>query len=224
MSRRLLTLCVITSSLLLLSAPKAHATRFSLLGGAIFSKPSDEAGTFHRAAGWGLGMSHDWILRTYSELNSGTMYFLGLELGAFYFQRKFRTIADTTYDFTSEILQGQLLLRFWMSKVISLGVGGYYGITLGRLRYESPSGDFESSYARSYDYGAIGSFRITFPQKANKKRRWFVDARYSFGFVSVVSSGYARYEDAQILLGIRFGVSPRERHSDSGPQMKLPDY
>jgi hypothetical protein len=191
------------------AAGEAHAGKLSLLGGVTISKPVDNENTYLSRTTPTGGLLYDFELNSYKAHETGALYFSGIELGVMYFSRGFNATTDdfTTYAFTANFLQFPLLLKLWLTKRVSFGLGGYYAIPVGELKYTFTEGTFYSPYTVPYDYGVAGQVRYTV--KSMRALHLFFDLRYNYGLANIVTTGTpVHYEDLAIYIGIRFGKTP----------------
>ena len=109
-----------------------------------------------------------------------------------------------------------VLARYKLSSVFSVGLGGYYLQYVGSAAQitKSSGSSFAQylSYAdlnrKSYDYGAVGSFRAAVPMGIATSL--VLEGRYQRGLAESrlnTSSGYAlKFDDLQLFIGAWFGL------------------
>lgn len=133
---------------------------------------------------------------------------LGIELGGLSIVRK--DVTDGT-TYSVPIWEFPLVLRLWPVRFLSIGGGLYYGTAINKtITKDDGSGPVQSDYAteglKTTDFGAVGLLGLNIPLFSVV--RLLVEGRYTFGLynVSVDTSVTAKYDDAQVLAGIRIGI------------------
>jgi hypothetical protein len=126
-----------------------------------------------------------------------------LQAGATYVPR---TLSDGQTTTTLNFAEIPIQLRFWLTKHIVLGLGGYYAQGLGSARVVGPAGSnspsFESLGIANSDYGAIASLGIQ--KHIVKGVAVFLEGLYMRGLKDV--GGNAKWSELSGLLGIRFAL------------------
>ncbi len=173
----------IMAAAVILLPPETWAAQFSVLGGV--NKPltpsSVSAGfsTLKPAIGYQGGLLVEFPLSSR----------FGLELGALYQSlRTTVTVSGTDSTSTSKNLQAPGLFRLWLGRVISLGVGGYYGLSL-------ESGN-------DTDGGLLGNLQFSLPLGGSSA--FVVDGRYLYSLED--PGNLDRYTEVQAMIGITFGA------------------
>ena len=146
---------------------------------------------------------------------------MDLEVGALYVPRKFRvtsTIITTVFiDSQSTELQLPVLLRFHLSPMFTIGVGGYYGMAMGKLKNTDQDGTVtESEYAaagyKKAEFGFVGSVGMRFPLGSSASL--ILDGRYVGGLSDTVEDATLttpttkfKSADIQAFVGVQFGMN-----------------
>jgi hypothetical protein len=179
---------LISAAILMMTASIAAADpQISVLGGAIQSQ-AEKTGNGVTTEGQ-LGLGGGLLIAI------PTGYAFGFEVGGLYFNRNFESrgssLTKTEFDQRSIYLPANF--RVGLAKAISLGVGGYYDISL-----EDGIDD---------DYGLQGGLRFNIPMSASTAL--FLDGRYSYGLKDDFTHG--RNQDILGMVGFTFNMPPDEK-------------
>jgi hypothetical protein len=178
----------------------AFAFSLSLVGGAVFDKPTVGSGTptYSMKMGFAGGVLGEYM---FSPM-------VGLEAGALYMQRK--ALDDLTQvTVLSKYLEFPFLLRYWFSPMLSIGAGGYVATGMGDITETNAAGTsqtftYDQELIIKSDYGLVGSLRFAYP--ISPATKIFLDGRYTLGLqdVSRVIGASLKYNDIQALAGVTF--------------------
>ncbi|RZA03489.1 MAG: hypothetical protein EOP11_16050 [Proteobacteria bacterium] len=168
----------------LLSGAAAQAqTNLSLVADGNFAQ--NVAGGGANSGDRALGIGGGLLLESRSSPN------FGVEVGGLYHARKF-----SAGNYTTNAIQVPLLLRFYLSNYISLGLGGFFEYGVGDA--------YNGSDVNKTNYGAMGSLGIYIPVGATTK--FVIDGRYGYGLKDISDGPFdIKTRDIQILAGLRFG-------------------
>jgi hypothetical protein len=174
--------CLVASFLVAALVSNANAASsgdksFGIQGGISRHEPDLGGTTF---SGHSTKAKTGGMVRAYIGGNSGL---LGLELGGIGQNRRFATTAaGMSWNTTYSMFLVDLLFRLKLP-LISIGVGPYWGVVLGRVEsaYPSLTTDRRPSSVgmKSNDYGAVASARLSLPFPIMALT---LDARYLHGF------------------------------------------
>ncbi|RZA03738.1 MAG: hypothetical protein EOP11_15915 [Proteobacteria bacterium] len=167
----------------LLSGAAAQAqTNLSLVADGNFAQNVTDGGA--TSGDRQLGLGGGILLENRSSPN------FGIEVGALYHARKFDTLLGA---YTLNSVHVPLLLRFYLSNYISLGLGGFFEYGVGDA--------YAGNNVNKTNYGALGSLGIYIPVGATTK--FVIDGRYGYGLKTIGGSDI-KTRDIQILAGLRF--------------------
>lgn len=189
-----------------LLATEATAAELSLLGGMEINSAS-----FDTALGSLSGKS-------VNSINYGVTIDLPIggsqwsfETGAFYgaHATKLEIDAQNYVQFKQNNLSIPAMVRYHLGPVLSIGVGGYYALSMGNSKSTTTAAGVtgaETEEAKlNNDYGLVGSIKAEFP--ASSKVRFAVEGRYNMGLKSVDASGTpTKFSDINALGGIVFAL------------------
>ncbi|MEK6707073.1 MAG: outer membrane beta-barrel protein [Bdellovibrionota bacterium] len=187
------------------SSIASAAVKFSLIGGAVNSKPAVVNITTSYAAKLSYGGGFLF------EIMMGKR--VGFELGGLYLLRKFDATANSsTVTFESQIIQVPAVFRFHLSRVFSLGLGGFASSGIGNVKATAAGTSVNQSYGNSgiknLDYGVLGSLGIGIPLGA--KTTFIFDGRYQYGLSNVAlnaaeTASSFKHTDIIGFAGFMFG-------------------
>jgi hypothetical protein len=197
-------------AVLFLNIPNVHASlKFSVFGAGNLSNLKDSAAatTVTNSAKLNFGGGAQF------EIMFGQV--VGLEFGGIYLGRKFSQTDSTvpiTLESTYTYVQIPLQLRFWLGRFVTLGVGGYYAIPVGDIKFSALGIEGTSTYAgaglKTSDYGLLGSLGFNIP--LGPAVGLMVEGRYAMGLqdlnVTANPAGTVKWSDIQFLAGLRFGM------------------
>ena len=147
---------------------------------------------------------------------------VGLELGGLYYQKKFDvkgadaagvSTLDVTFKYNT--IQVPLLLKFWLSRGVVLGLGGYAASGTGKVKTtdnltgEAAESTFAEAGQYNLDYGLLGNVAFAIPLSG--KASLLIDGRYMLGMANQYIrdpgevTGTLKTTDIQGLVGLRFG-------------------
>jgi hypothetical protein len=131
------------------------------------------------------------------------------ELGASFENRKFGASSATeTWDTSYSMLLLDAMIRLKIVQILSFGVGGYWGVVLGKVTSEYPQVKLSRGPSAAgmllVDYGIIGSARLKLP--LGKSFAVTADVRYLYGIydVGAFKTTSIKNRDLQSLFGVEF--------------------
>ncbi len=135
---------------------------------------------------------------------------LGLEIGGVYLPRTFK-FADSSiplsFNITLNYVQIPVQFRIWLSRIMNIGLGGYYAVGTG-TSVGGVSGNFSDFNYKTSDYGVLGSVGFNFPLGSSVGL--LVEGRYALGLADIQSTpnpaGTTKWSDIQGIVGLRFGM------------------
>ncbi len=145
---------------------------------------------------------------------------LSFDFGGLYVPRKYQTDVTSgatkgaSIVSTQTALQVPVLLRWWLGRMFSIGVGGYYDKYVGDIKQSTTlaPGLKATTSALTYldasqstsDYGATAAIGFDFPLGVSSGL--VIDGRYNLGLGNqVTTSSTVKFSDVQVLVGLRFG-------------------
>jgi hypothetical protein len=196
----------------------AYATEFSVVGSAQFSKPTQDpapsGATFSAKLGLGGGVLVDFNVAQK----------VALSIGAIYQQIKYETKGSLLgFDFTQETkatgVHLPVAVRFWLSPMFALGIGGYFDLAMGDIKTSTTVAGTTSEDTSTYDeaqikktnYGALASLALRFPLGGSAS--FLIDGRYKLGLANLNnapgSTTTFKMNDIQALVGVSFRMGGR---------------
>ena len=197
----------------LLAAP-AFAIAVKLEGIGSQSTPRGDASNGSFAAETGIGGG--------AELSIPFGTNMSFDFGALYLQRKYKTtLTSGIFNGTSQIatqtaLEIPVLMRLWLGRVFSIGVGGYYMKYMGDIALSTTFANATSATASTStyaaasqstsDYGATVAVGLDIPM--GLVTGLVIDGRYNYGLKNQVTTGSSiKFSDMQGFVGLRFGMN-----------------
>ncbi len=182
-------LTILGASFTTARAAEGKSSQIKLLGlynmAMVKNDPADSSLVYTNQGGIGGGAS--------LELGLGQRF--TFEIGAFYTPYLFKVVvANLESDITSRwnMIHIPALFRLNIGSVVSLGVGGYYGLGIGKAHTEGTlvgvafTDDSDLSDNQKSDYGALGSLEIKF--RLGSHINLVFEGRYLMGMKNVSSS------------------------------------
>ena len=209
---RMTFLCALLSALLTTPA-FAVSVKLEAIGNQTSVRSDAANETF--AAQTGLGGGAELSLPFGSNLS--------FDIGGLYFQRKYQTTvtAGTSNGEvqvgTQTALEIPILFRWWLGRVFSIGVGGYYMKYMGDVGLSTTFAGAASpvkstlTYAdasqSTSDYGATVAVGLDIP--LGLTMGLVIDGRYNYGLGNQITGGSSsvKFTDMQALVGLRFGMN-----------------
>jgi hypothetical protein len=192
---------------ILLSSQTLKAMDLTEFGAIGFTLPSFQTGSdpsiqITPEFSWGGGISMGF--RIFERID--------VEPALYVLPRSFSVTSNITprSDYTFMTLQVPLLLRYWFSESLSLGLGPYWvhgmgNVTLSQGSSSGGIGYDNLSWSRE-DFGLAGSFRIRLP--INELMSIVLDERVLWGISNLDQSGTQnlRLRDLQSWGGVSFNL------------------
>lgn len=136
---------------------------------------------------------------------------VGFEIGAVYTPYIYGlTSSGLDWTISWNMIHAPALFRFHFGNVFSLGLGGYYGMAMGKMKLKATAlgqtveAEDDLDSAAKSDYGVVGSMGFTF--RLGKSMRFILEGRYLHGLknLSASSSTTAYFSHMQGLAGFGF--------------------
>ncbi len=165
----------------------ARATAIGFEGGVSYGRISSGSDS-GSALGYGGGLTLELHIRR-----------VGFETGGFLRKRAFGTSRRSYLTFeTSETL------RFWITRWIGIGVGGYFSQAFGKVTTVDTTTTFTAQGIRKIDYGIFPT--LSFEARLKNRLHWAFDLRFHYGLrnISLNSVESRRFTEFLAMTGLRY--------------------
>lgn len=184
----------------------SFAFAFSLLGAANYSTPTtNNGGNYKSKAALGYGAGFEFSL----------LPMVRMEIDAINISRKYENSTTSTLNsYEQKMWEVPLILRLWLGRHLSVGLGAYYAKYTGEVNKNSNpinGGAITntkiayagSSYTKD-DYGLLTSIGLYFTLIPGVKI--IAEGRYTMGLRdNDTSSAELKFNDVQAITGLRVG-------------------